>query len=119
MFSLDVGWVVKRAPRQLRKSFALNICPMVQHSEAGLLRIGSIPNIVRRQESYEQRDRANRGVVDRFIRCRSVQKIQSGVAVRKRDSSKVPKDKHKAPFLVEDVPGCGNAFLSFHTRICI
>ena len=78
MFSLDVGWVVKRAPRQLRKSFALNICPMVQHSEAGLLRIGSIPNIVRRQESYEQRDRANRGVVDRFIRCRSVQKIQSG-----------------------------------------
>ena len=49
MFRSDVRWIVKCTPWQLRKRFAINIRPLLHHSEAVFLRVSRVPNIVRRQ----------------------------------------------------------------------
>lgn len=47
------------------------------------------------------------------------EKKDRGVAVRERNSSKVPENEHVAPLLIEDVPCGRNALLAFHAGVDI
>jgi len=99
MCRLDIGWVLDRAPWQLRERPTVFIVALSLHLKATFLRHRSIPDVVRRDQRGEQRNvRWRRKPVLLWFMGGH---INDGVDIGEWDPRKIPEDNHEAPS-VED-----------------
>lgn len=102
IFGRDGSRIFDRLPGQLGEGLSLGHTALPVLTEAVLLAVGGVPHPVNEQigdvQSYKQISVQSVGI--RMM----VGKIDGAMAVTQGNASKVPEDKHKAPFFVIHIP---------------
>lgn len=84
------------------ESIAGNLCITLLLTEAVLLAIGSVPDPVDEQVGDKK---SCEGIAVPAVSVRMVVgEVNCAVAVAEGNTSKIPEDKHKAPFFVVHIP---------------
>jgi hypothetical protein len=99
---LDYARVLNSLPWELREGLPLQKSTTLLGAEAVLLGIGGVPDPVYKQVGDKENSHEIR--VPAICGWRVVGKVQGAVAVAQGDSSQVPENQHKAPFLIVHVP---------------
>lgn len=114
---LDGLGVLESLPRDLRERVALDEVSLLHGTEAVLLAVAAVPHPVPEKVGTVHDDQGvavpavSGGIV--------VGQVEGAVAVRQRDTSKVPEDEHEAPFLVVHVPSRDDELLALGAGIGI
>lgn len=107
--------VLDGLPRDLGECLAPDDLATLHGAEAVLLAVAAVPNPVPEEVSAVHGDK---GVaVPAVLGGSVVGQVDGAVAVGQRDTSEVPEDEHKPPFLVVHVPGGDDELLTLGASV--
>ncbi|KAI6752861.1 hypothetical protein HG530_013613 [Fusarium avenaceum] len=107
--------VVDCLPGDLREGVAQDQLTLLHGTEAVLLAVAAVPDPV--PEEVGGKDGSENTTVPAVRIGVVVGQVDGAVAVRERDTSKVPEDEHETPLLVVHVPGGDDELLSLGTGV--